>query len=339
MKNLVKEAVAMQDKLLEYRYNMRKGLANQAQEDEKSLTMATGKSTSGLGAKSKPLPKAANPKNDKESEANAVPDEDRAWENTWSVISSRTGIIEPQAFFERINNSTALVEQIRTIKKASEARLETMKKEVVVVEAELEEVRYTASLAGVTTNKEYQKQLGEKQGKLRQIKEKTEAVEQLQQGVVAGLAHISDILFIPKSEDDAPVSDLHKNIEAVLDTLINEREKQLQQQQQGAAQGQADSQSKVAGTRDSTGMPETYTNRSPELDFVIAKHEAPTVRLPYGLPSRPKFVEEEEEQDYVDGEEPDEGVLDRLFVKAMSINNVRKHKHRTDESKLMIATM
>jgi hypothetical protein len=29
MKNLVSEAVAMQDKLLEYRYNMRKGLANQ----------------------------------------------------------------------------------------------------------------------------------------------------------------------------------------------------------------------------------------------------------------------------------------------------------------------
>jgi hypothetical protein len=104
-----------------------------------------------------------------------------------------------------------------------------MKKEVDVVAVELEEVRYTASLAGVTTNKEYKKQLGEKQGKLRQVKEKTEAMEQLQQGVVAGLAHISDILFIPKSEDDAPVSDLHKNIEAVLDTLINEREKQLQQ--------------------------------------------------------------------------------------------------------------
>jgi Skp family chaperone for outer membrane proteins len=156
-------------------------------------------------------------------------------------------------------HSTALVEQIRTIKKASEARLETMKKEVVAVEAELEEVRYTASLAGVTTNKEYKKQLGEKQGKMRQVKEKTEAIEQLQQRVVAGLAHISDILFIPKSEDDAPVSDLHKNIEAVLDTLINEREKQLQQQQQGQAQGQAgaDAQSKMANTRDSGSVVRT----------------------------------------------------------------------------------
>lgn len=153
----------------------------------------------------------------------------------------------------RFVNSTALVEQIRSIKKTSEARLEMMKKEVIAVEAELEEVRYTASLAGVTTNKEYKKQLGEKQQKMRQIKEKTEAMEQLQQRVVAGLAHISDILFIPKSEDDAPVSDLHKNIEAVLDTLINEREKQLQQQQQGQAQGQAgaDAQSKMANTRDS----------------------------------------------------------------------------------------
>lgn len=147
-----------------------------------------------------------------------------------------------------------MVDQIGTIKKASEARLETMKKEVVVVEAELEEVRYTASLAGVTTNKEYKKQLGEKQQKLRQVKEKTEAAEQLQQRVVAGLAHISDILFIPKSEDDAPVSDLHKNIEAVLDTLINEREKQLQQQGQGQAAGLDSSQSKVTGTRDSNSV-------------------------------------------------------------------------------------
>jgi len=284
------------------------------------------------------------------------------------------------------SRSTALVDQIRTIKKTSEARLEMMKKEVISVEGELEEVRlncclfsfvmfifrftfhgispdnrsdpsytisliifysfvlrsqvrYTASLAGVTTNKEYKKQLGEKQSKLRQVKEKTEAIEQLQQRVVAGLAHISDILFIPKSEDDAPVSDLHKNIEAVLDTLINEREKQLQQQQQGQAQQQGvDSQSKMANTRDSGSVvsrvfnfwfccsfalstfscfqsgivdladvhnsssfsqfstfyptlfpqiPEAYTNRSPELDFVIAKHEAPTVRLPARLPSKP----------------------------------------------------
>ena len=43
-------------------------------------------------------------------------------------------------FFNQYQHSTALVDQIRTIKKTSEARLEMMKKEVITVEGELEEV-------------------------------------------------------------------------------------------------------------------------------------------------------------------------------------------------------
>jgi hypothetical protein len=128
---------------------------------------------------------------------------------------------------------STLEKQIHVIKKASESRLELLKKEVVQVESELEEVRYEASFAGVQSSKEHQKQLAEKQQKLRHIKEKTESMEQLEQKIVSGLAHISDILFIPKSEEDAPVLNLVRDIEAVLDTLINEREKQLQQQQGG----------------------------------------------------------------------------------------------------------
>lgn len=136
------------------------------------------------------------------------------------------------------------------IKKASESRLEQLKKDLVSVESELEEVRYEASFAGVQSSKEHKKQLAEKQQTLRQIKEKTETMELLEQRVIAGLAHISDILFIPKSEEDAPPSNLVRDIEAVLDTLINEREKQLQQQQGGgsATAGTATSQ----GVRDST---------------------------------------------------------------------------------------
>ena len=155
--------------------------------------------------------------------------------------------------------STALLEQIGTLKKTSESKLESMKTEIVIVEAELEEARYTASLAGVTPNKEYKKQLADKQQKLRQIKEKTEAAEQLQQKVVAGLAHISNVVCRPKIDDDAPVSDLHKNIEAVLDTLINEREKQLQQQQQGQTQSSSvENQAKATNIRDSNSAVSTY---------------------------------------------------------------------------------
>eukprot|EP01032_Pedospumella_encystans_P011606 gene11606-13487_t len=339
MKSLVSEAVAMQDKLLEFRYKVGSQLAQQA-EDERAVTSDLDGRKTQLGytpkSKSNRIRKQLTEK-EFENEA-IVPDKTKAWEEMWNVISARTGIIEPESFFDRINNSTALVDQIRTIKKTSEARLEMMKKEVITVEGELEEVRYTASLAGVTTNKEYKKQLGEKQQKLRQVKEKTEAIEQLQQRVVAGLAHISDILFIPKSEDDAPVSDLHKNIEAVLDTLINEREKQLQQQQQGQAQqAGVDSQSKMANTRDSGSViPEAYTNRSPELDFVIAKHEAPTVRLPARLPSKPTGgLDRSVDTPIAEGEEPtDDGILDRLQVKTLSINVAKKaQKARENEGK------
>ncbi len=148
---------------------------------------------------------------------------------------------------------SALEQQINTIKKTSEARLDTLKKEVVAVESELEEVRYEASFAGVQSTKEHKKQLSEKQTKLKQIKEKTEAMEQLEQKVVAGLAHISDILFIPKSEEDAPVVNLIRDIEAVLDTLINEREKQLQQQQGGGGANGANSGLSLGGGLNSAG--------------------------------------------------------------------------------------
>jgi hypothetical protein len=145
----------------------------------------------------------------------------------------------------------ALEQQIKNIRKGSESRLEMLKKEEVQVESELEEVRYEASFAGVQSSKEHKKQLAQKQQRLRQMKEKAEATERLEQRVVAGLAHVSDILFLPKSEEDASVLSLVREIEAVLDTLMNEREKQLQQQQGGAstANGGRDSASAVVRCR------------------------------------------------------------------------------------------
>lgn len=109
------------------------------------------------------------------------------------------------------------------------------------VESELEEVRYAASFAGGggQSSKEHKKQLAEKQHHLKEIKEKTESMEQLEQRVISGLAHISDILFIPKTEEDGSVINLVRDIEAVLDTLINEREKQQQQGGQGLGQSGA----------------------------------------------------------------------------------------------------
>ena len=69
------------------------------------------------------------------------------------VISSRTGIIEPDIFFQRLNNGGVLEKQIDALKKASEQRLEALKKEVVVVEQDMEESRNLATFAAGPSNK------------------------------------------------------------------------------------------------------------------------------------------------------------------------------------------
>eukprot|EP00981_Chlorochromonas_danica_P013878 scaffold7012_cov166-Ochromonas_danica.AAC.2 len=156
-------------------------------------------------------------------------------------------------------------------------------------------------------------------------------MEQLEQKAVAGLAHVSDILFIPKSEDDAAVNNLVREIEAVLDTLINEREKQIQQQQGGTAGvGGRDSASSVIG--------ETHTNRSPELDFAIAKYDSPKVRLPRQLPSRPHGDEMsvnahvQRNVTMEDEENEEEGPWERNFVKTASLQSLRNTLKKSAKS-------
>jgi MinD-like ATPase involved in chromosome partitioning or flagellar assembly len=101
MKNLVKEAVLMQDKLLEFRFNARKQLVAQAAEDEKALASGLDKLTT--SPKSRAM-RAIKKNAEKIYSITSSNEKTSSWEETWSLISSRTGIIEPESFFERINN-------------------------------------------------------------------------------------------------------------------------------------------------------------------------------------------------------------------------------------------
>jgi len=341
-KKLVAEAVSMHNTLLEYKYNQKKLLTTQAAEDERALLENSTRTTDQPETKgrTKGRGKQEQTKNNSiaedvdqiSSENGSKKFNGMSWEEVWQMVSSRTGIMEPDVFFQRIKNRTALLEQINTIQKSSEARLEAMKKEAINNEVELEEVRYKASFAGMQSSKEHVKSLAEKQQRLKHSKEKAESAEQLEQNVVAGLAHISEMLFIPKCDDDAPVMNLVRDIETVLDTLINEREKQLQQIQ---TQGKTDSL-----PRDSSSqvVPESL-NRSPELDFAIARHEHPKVRLPKHLPSRSKdndvidpTVPLSPQSSHEDDPEQELGTWDRTFVKSMSSRSVKTELKR--QSKL-----
>lgn len=321
-KKLVGDAVNMHNSLLEYKYENKKSLSVQATADERAIQEKNRASSAlaGMKSKSSDLNDGSLDPNLQQNASDPASEQEvnlpGSWEEVWQIISSRTGIMEPPNFFERIKNRQVLLEQINTIKKSSEARLEFMKKEAVTNEAELEEVRYKASFAGMQSSKEQVKALVENQGRLKRIKEKAEAAEQLEQTVVAGLAHISDLVFVQRGEEDAPVMNMVRDIEAALDTLINEREKQLQQ-----------SQTQGKDPRDTSQVMPDMLNRSPELDFAIAKHENPKVRLPSKLPSRTKdesdmkgFIQPQEEEEE---EEQELGTWDRTFVKTLSSRNVK----------------
>jgi hypothetical protein len=115
MKKLVAEAVEMHNKLLEYRYSLRKDLTQQAIEDEKLLEvreqtkmkkskkmMETSQSLNSLLNSSS---KTANNKDANNNEPQQPIEKKRTWEETWALIVSRTGILEPESFFQRLNNA------------------------------------------------------------------------------------------------------------------------------------------------------------------------------------------------------------------------------------------
>lgn len=246
------------------------------------------------------------------------------WDNTWQIITSRTGITEPDIFFERLNNGGVLEAQIKQLRKNSDAKLSALKNEVGVVEGELEEVRYEASFVGGQSRDTYQKhkELATVQQKLRRIKERTESTEQGQQQVVAGLHHISEMLGIPERDENASIVDIIRDIEAVLETLVEEQEKQ-QQGQQTAASVHSDTSHRGMMARDGLSSPETHT-RPPELEAVLMKYDVPKARLAMSLPSRPNegvLATEREVED-----EDDDDVLDRRFAKSQSTQKLRTQK-------------
>jgi hypothetical protein len=125
MKTLVADAVEMHNKLLEYRYSLRKDLTQQAAEDERLLeereqlrlkkmskasTPLTNSLTGSLGPNGLKGPGGANaagnnPNSSSSNSLQAQIPKKRTWEETWSLIVQRTGILEPEAFFQRLNNA------------------------------------------------------------------------------------------------------------------------------------------------------------------------------------------------------------------------------------------
>ena len=241
---------------------------------------------------------------------------------------NKKALAEPGVFLDRLRNGSEIKETIKTLRETAEQRLENLKNEVKSVEQELE-VSRLATMEGVVeeSDKLQKQQHVEDEKSLRGIKEKAEGQEQLEQTVISGLGHLGELLGVPHHDDDTPVSDLLRDMETMIDTLMDEREKQLQQQSNNVLDA---SSSRLI--KDQTQSPE-INNRPPELDLVLARFESPKLRLPGNLPSRPchdpidaSMIEREDDDD-----DEEEGTWDRGYILNQSKMLTKKMKPKAQD--------
>ena len=134
-----------------------------------------------------------------------------------------------------MNPSAVLARHIETIKATGESRVESLKVELAVLDEELEACRPDMQLGGSLSNKELMYKLSEKQQEMRHKKEVCETFEDLEHRVAHGFEHISELLGMTLAEKNNQVSvnEIIEEVEELLDTLMEEREKQTQAQMPG----------------------------------------------------------------------------------------------------------
>eukprot|EP00605_Chrysophyceae_sp_TOSAG23-4_P002079 GSChrysophyteH1.ASY1.ANO1.2300.1 assembled CDS len=300
MKFLSKKEQNMHEDLLKVRVGMKAALTSQANEMDrkKDLEAKAKKKRMRKGKKLLTDSLVTDSSGTQEAGSDILPQEN--WTEMWGVITSRTGIAEPSVFFDRLRNSSDLAEQIMDLKRQAELKLDNLKAEQVHVEEDMEITRLA------TMDEKY----------LKMIKEKAESHEQLETTVIGGLVHLGELLGIPIREDSTPVGDLLRDIETMIDTLMDEREKQQQQQQSNT---NASASGLLKETQPSS--PEA-NNRPPELDLVLQRFESPKLRLPGNLPSRPNLDSAQsilDKNNDDDDESDDEGMWDRNYAMGQSL--------------------
>eukprot|EP01041_Mallomonas_annulata_P007718 gene7718-15792_t len=319
MKNLVQQGVHMHTKLLEYRYGMKRYLQNQTAEDSRVIQARSMKHSSIKGSSHSSVKLAIEGEVAERSEYESRADH---WQHVWHVIGQRTGITDPDIFFQRLNNGGHLEEQMNTLKRVSENRLNALKSESADTEVELEEVRYEASFAGGQSRDAYQKQkeLSAVQQRIRRLKERSESAEQLQQRVTAGLNHICELLGIPLRGEEASVVDIFHDIDSVLETLVEERDKGSNTSETPGGFARA------ALARESSASPDSH--RQIDLENMLAKLELPKTRVAAKLPSRSVDIVLPSGRESEDEEIDDEGMWDRKYAKTQSQKSVRAEQKK-----------
>ncbi len=330
MKFLAKKGEKMHNQLLDYRVKTQKDLKKQAEAYEKANKAKDLRRSKRKSKKEKEMYSLENSVEDDEGLEDSLANEgstEQSWDEMWAIIAARTGIAEPSVFFDRMHNGSDLKHQIDNLKEQAEARLEAAKNEFASVDEELDRSRLRVMNGSAEGDDKAQKlNLAKDEKFLHVIKEKAEVQEQLEQTVKSGLGHLGELLGVPFQDDDTPVTDLLRDIETMVDTVMDEREKQLQQLQSNNNTSMFDA-STTSNKRDTVPPSPEMTNRPPELDLVLSRFESPKLRLPPKLPSKPWMDPNKLNKEDRDGsDDDDEGMWDRHYAMSQSMKLLKMKK-------------
>eukprot|EP00903_Cladosiphon_okamuranus_P017528 g16143.t1 len=207
------------------------------------------------------------------------------WEEAWALIRASTGIADPDLFIQKHLNCDHLETQLMELKQVSESRLSDLKKEISQLEEELEQTRYDSlSIGGNKEARDLHMRLGEAQERLKRSKERSDAVENLQRHTVSGLRHICDLLGASESEDDAHVAEMVHQLEFILDSLVDEKDRSTQKRGDAASgrpEGTRTGHASTNSTSDGSSQLslEISVSRPAEIEAALQQFVSPKVRV------------------------------------------------------------
>ena len=299
MKDLAAMGVEMHNKLLDYRYQAQQKMQKNAAADMSAMETGMKEKTK----KKKSMKRVKNtahvmspallengaPSGDENADPQN-PGGELSWQKTWNMISFRTGITEPEIFFQRVENRASLEAQMNALKKQADRKVEALKAEIVQVESDLEDVSYDASFAVVKGQ-----DTGQKKGEIRKLqmsakrsKERTTNAEELRDSAFKGILHLSETLGINSEADETlenvNLLDLVRQIEVVVDVLLEEQARIQAESEKGATS--------TTGTQidaAKTALPSSGIEAHDvpyQLRSAIAQVSGFKPRVPQRLPSR-----------------------------------------------------
>jgi hypothetical protein len=170
--------------------------------------------------------------------------------------------------------------------------------------------------------------------------------EQSMQRAESGLRHLAAMIGIPSFEDGLEfcATQMLNEIETMLETLMNEREKYIQQAHLTSQSHSSNSSQELIGTGrlpSPLDKNQESIHRPPELDYIIAKFEEPIARLPSKLPSRcidtltedkkSKHASSSSSSDADADDSFDDDIFNRSYIKSNSIKVLRTEMKKLEK--------